>query len=377
MRVTYNHEYDRRVRLAVIGCGGHSVRNIFPTLMFAPAELVAVCDLDSARAESAARLFGASAVYTDHREMLAKERPDAVLIVTNYDEGRPRYPALSIDAVRAGAHAWIEKPPAASVAEVDGMMAASRETGRFVAVGFKKMFAPANVKARALMQRPEFGRVATITARYPQALPPENERGDIKKMTGFLDHIVHPYSVLRFLGGPIESLYVERAEATGGSLTLLRFTSGAVGSLHLSARQPGTMPLERTEIIGDGGGAVVIDNNLRVTYYRPGGSPEGGYGRAGSFYESSSGGEDDGTAPLFWEPEFSLGQLYNKGLFMLGYAQEIIYFCECVLKNQPPALGNLDDARELLQVFEAYRLPDGQRRMIAGAGNGEQEGSRE
>jgi hypothetical protein len=157
---------------------------------------------------------------------------------------------------------------------------------------------------------------------------------------------------------------VERTESTGGSMTLLRFAGGAVGSLHLSAGQPGTMPLERTEILGDGGGAVVIDNNLRVTYYRPGGSPEGGYGRAGSFYETTR--DDVETAPLFWEPEFSLGQLYNKGLFLLGYAPEIRYFCECALSDTIPTKGNLADARELLQIFEAYRLPDGQRRVITG-----------
>jgi predicted dehydrogenase len=374
VRITYSQEYDRRLRLAAIGCGGHAVRNIFPTLPFAPAELVAVCDLDRTRAEATARLFGAPAAYTDHREMMAKERPEAVLIVTNYDaEGRPRYPALAADILRAGAHAWIEKPPAASVAEVDGMIDVSRETGRFVAVGFKKMFAPANVKAHDLTRRTEFGRIAAITARYPQALPPEGERSEMTRMTGFLDHIVHPYSALRLLGGPISSLYVERAESTGGSMTLLRFANGAVGSLHLSAGQPGTMPLERTEILGDGGAAVVVDNNLRVTYYRPGGAPDGGYGRAGSFYETAR--DDTETAPLFWEPEFSLGQLYNKGLFLLGYAPEIRYFCECALGSRPPARGNLEDARELLQVFEAYRLPDGQRRVITG--RDEERGGRE
>jgi hypothetical protein len=37
-------------------------------------------------------------------------------------------------------------------------------------------------------------------------------------------------------------------------------------------------------------------------------------------------------------------------------------------------VGNLDDARELLQVFEAYRLPDGERRMLAGRASHAREG---
>jgi predicted dehydrogenase len=178
-------------------------------------------------------------------------------------------------------------------------------------------------------------------------------------MVGFLDHIVHPYSVLRYLAGPIESLYVERNAVTGASVTALRFTSGAVGSLHLSSGQSMMGFLERTEVVGRGAN-VVVDNNLRVIYYRPGG-PEGGYGRAGTFYGSEE------TAPLVWEPEFSLGQLYNKGIFLLGYAPEIRYFCECVLEDRAPEIGNLDDALELLRVYEAYRQPEGQRIRIAAA----------
>jgi len=364
MRVTYNQEYERRVRLAAIGCGGHAQRNIFPTFAFAPVDLVAVCDLDEGRAQAAARLWGAPAVYTEYRKMLARERPEAVVVVTNYDaDGRPRYPAIAIDALREGAHTWIEKPPAASVAEIEAMRVAERETGRFVGVGFKKMFAAANVKAKAIIGRPEFGAVSTITARYPQRLPPVEDRGDARKMLGFLDHIVHPYSVLRLLGGPITSLFVERNEATGGSVTAIRFASGAVGSLHLAQGQGGMAPLERTEIVGAGGASVVVDNNVRVTYYRRGGAPNGGYGRAGTFFDDGS--EDgDAGAPLFWEPEFSLGQLYNKGLFLLGYAPEIRAFCECVLESRAPDVGNLDDALELLRVYEAYCRPDGERVLL-------------
>ena len=347
MRVIYQPEYERRFRLAAIGCGGHAQRNLVPTYPFAPVDLVAVCDLDRARADACARMWGPAAVYTDHREMLERERPDAAVIVTNYDaEGRPRYPALAIDAMRAGAHAWIEKPPASSSAEVLQMKEVSRETGRFVGVGFKKMFAPANRKAKEILSRPEFGPVSTLTARYPQSLPPPEDRADARKMLGFLDHIVHPYSVIRYLGGPIDSLYVERNERTGGTITSIRFATGAVGSLHLSAGQSGMAPLERTEIVGAGAN-LVVENNLRVTYYRPG-APEGGYGRAGTFYG------DDHHAPLTWEPEFSLGQLYNKGLFLLGYAPEILYFCECVLENRPPEVGNLEDALEIMRIYEAY-----------------------
>ncbi len=67
------------------------------------------------------------------------------------------------------------------------------------------------------------------------------------------------------------------------------------------------------------------------------------------------------TAVACWGvPVFSLGQLYNKGIFLLGYAPEILHFCDSVLNNQPPERGNLDDALEMMRIYEAYCRPSGQ-----------------
>ncbi|MBW3637463.1 MAG: hypothetical protein KY445_13525, partial [Armatimonadetes bacterium] len=130
-------------------------------------------------------------------------------------------------------------------------------------------------------------------------------------------------------------------------LTTTHFSSGAIGSLVLSAGQSGLAPLERTEIVGESAN-VVVENNLRVTHYHAA-WPRGGYGRSPSFFDI------DGEAPQFFEPEFSLGNLHNKGLFLLGYAPEIVAFCEAVLENRAPQKGNLDDALALTRIYEAYR----------------------
>jgi predicted dehydrogenase len=134
-RVTYSFEYERRLRVGFAGCGAHSWRNVYPAFQYAPVELVAVADPHHDRAAAYARQFGAPAHYTGHRQMLERERLDAVFVVTDYDErAHPRYPQLAVDALRAGAHAWIEKPPAADMGEVQAMLDAERETGRFVGI---------------------------------------------------------------------------------------------------------------------------------------------------------------------------------------------------------------------------------------------------
>ena len=98
---------------------------------------------------------------------------------------------------------------------------------------------------------------------------------------------------------------------------------------------------------GDGGVACV-ENNIRVTW-SPNPSREvlGTYGREPLFTK-------DGAESLVWEPEFSLGQLYNKGLFLLGYYHELAAFCEAVLEQRPVDAGGIDDAEEGIRIYDAF-----------------------
>ncbi len=342
-----------------IGCGSHARRNVLPALQFSPVSLQATCDLEIEKAEECARQFGAARWYTNHVQMLESESLDAVFIVTNYDEdGRPRYPALATDCMHAGCHAWIEKPPAASVAEIEGMQRVSEETGKFVLVGFKKCFVPAVRRTREIMQREEFGALTSLYVRYPQRMPSEEaKRAGGRKVRGFLDHVVHPGSIVQCLGGPVSTVIHQRCvhgdDDAGGGFALLRFARGAVGTMHFAAPQSATSPLERVEVIGQGAN-IVIDNGVKLTYYRPGSRGPGGYGGATNYMG------DDAAAPIYWEPEFSLGQLYNKGLFLLGYAQSVRYFAQCVLANDHPTLCGLEDALQIMKLYEALLQPEGQ-----------------
>jgi predicted dehydrogenase len=350
--VQYRFEYTRRLRVAHVGCGGHSFRNILPCYRYAPVDLVAVCDADAGRAAEFARQFGAERWYTEYAHLLEDERPEAVFLVTGYGpDGRPTYPSLALQALAAGANVWMEKPPAASTRELRQVSAAAATAGRRVMVGLKKVFFPAIRKAKALSRGPDFGPITTLSVRYPQALPPAGQRRDPQAMRGFLDHLCHPASILYTLGGAMRTLYFQRAAENGAVVAAIGFESGAVGALHLAAGISGTSPLERVEIVGRGAN-LVVENGCRLTYYRPG--ARGDYGRSDSFI-----GPDD-AAPLVWEPEFSLGQLYNCGLFLLGYAAEIRYFCDCLLNDRPIEEGGLDAAFQATALYEAFQGREGE-----------------
>jgi predicted dehydrogenase len=211
------------------------------------------------------------------------------------------------------------------------------------------MFTPAITKVKAIIGSPEFGTPSSVTVRYPQALPPLDKRDDGQAMKGFLDHIYHPAAVLRYLMGPIQRMSYEWSPVTGATTTNLRFLSGAIGMLHLAGGSAEGAPLEHVEVVGQAC-HVVMDNNVNVTYYRRGNHLP--YGRSASFLG------DDATAPLHWSPEWSLGQLYNKNIFFLGYVPEIVHFCDCVLNHRRPDRGSLEDSLAIMQLFEAYKQHD-------------------
>jgi predicted dehydrogenase len=297
--------------------------------------------------------------------MLAQERLDAVFIVVGYDsEGRPLYPRLATDCLNAGCHVWMEKPPAASCREVEGMMRAAGESGKQVMVGLKKMFLPANQKARALAYREEFGRISLLLLQYPQLIPTREEMiaytsgGEIvRPVVGFLDHLCHPASLLLYLLGMPDGLYYERGQSGAGAATFT-YASGTVASLAFTHGASKNAGMERTTIVSDAGRQIVVDNNVKVSYHR---DAVRGYGDVPDFYVSAP---DQTTA--YWEPEFSLGQLYSKGLFLLGYYAQVNEFARSILEHRPPALGTLEQAWQVTRIFEAFLAGPSERIPLAG-----------
>ncbi|WHO77018.1 Gfo/Idh/MocA family protein [Rhizobium sp. BT03] len=348
--IRYNFEFDHRIKACFIGAGGHAYRNVYPALRYAPVELAGICDLDLGRAEKFAKLFGAGKAYTDHRAMLNQEKPDLVFLVTAYHpDGRVQATDLALDALAAGAHVWMEKPTAASLEDIERLQATSAAAGRMVMTGLKKTFFPTIEKLKDLIGSPGFGRLTSINVRYPQSLPRPEDRADLVRMQSFLDHIYHPGAILNFLGGEIERAGYEWEALAGATVTSLRFRSGAIGTLHLAAGQSGGSIFERVEIIGEGANAIV-ENGSRLTYFRKADLPS--YGRAASFIQP------DENAALLYEPEHSLGQLYNNNLFYLGYVPEILHLTDAILSGAPITRGTLEIAREIMKLFEFYRRTD-------------------
>jgi predicted dehydrogenase len=324
--------------------------------------LVATCDLNAEKAAAFARQFGAQRSYSDFHVMLKEEQLDAVFIVTNYDElGRPRYVPIAAECLKAGKHVWMEKPPAATVAEIEHLEALAGNLN--VMVGFKKMFFPANEKAHQLIHSEAFGNATLATLQYPQSIPTPDEfhrylieRKNIAAVQGFLDHLCHPVALLLYLMGMPGTLFYQRTPSGAGVATF-GYADGRIATLTFAHRASDNGGMERTMILSEHGGQVVVENNIRVLYQRDAASR--GYGSSPSYYIS-----DVNEASTMWEPEFSLGQLYNKGIFLLGYFGEVNEFAQSILEKRPLAKCHLQHARQITQIFAAFARGPGKAMQI-------------
>lgn len=138
-------------RVALIGTGWYGKSDLFRLMQVAPTDIVGLCDVDKNQLKEAsamvgARLGGAPKIplFTDYRKMLASQKPEIVLI------GSPDHwhAMQAIDAMRSGAHVYVQKPISVDVIEGEAMVAAARKYGRVVQVGTQRRSTPHLIEAK-------------------------------------------------------------------------------------------------------------------------------------------------------------------------------------------------------------------------------------
>jgi len=128
----------KKLRMAVVGCGGISETHLRALKDFPDVEIVAGVDLKKERLSLMEEKFGIKGLYTDWKEMLKKEQPDAVNVCTpNGIHAQP-----SIDASEAGCHVIVEKPMAMNPGQCQKMIDAAKKAKKKLCVGFQYRFHP-------------------------------------------------------------------------------------------------------------------------------------------------------------------------------------------------------------------------------------------
>jgi predicted dehydrogenase len=151
------------LRVGLIGSGWYGKCDLFRLIQVAPVEVVSLCDVDKQLLADAATQVAARQAsrktprtYADYRIMLAERDLDLVLIATP-----DHWHALTaIEAMKAGADLYLQKPISVDVAEGQAILAASRQYKRVVQVGTQRRSTPHLVRARDRIVRE--GKLGTV-----------------------------------------------------------------------------------------------------------------------------------------------------------------------------------------------------------------------
>lgn len=157
---------DMKKRVGIIGTGWYGKCDLWRLIQVAPVEVVSMCDVDKRMLAAAAEMCATRQAskkkprtYTDYRAMLQEKDLDIVLI------GTPDHwhAVPMIDAVKAGADVWVQKPTSVDVVESQAMLAAARKYQRVVQIGTQRRSTPHLIEARdRVLREGKLGKLAHV-----------------------------------------------------------------------------------------------------------------------------------------------------------------------------------------------------------------------
>jgi UDP-N-acetyl-2-amino-2-deoxyglucuronate dehydrogenase len=234
-----------RLKTAVIGYG--KVAHIHAEALAAipESEFAAVCGRDAGKAKAFAEQYSVKP-FTSVAEMVAAG-VQAVVVATPH----PAHASVTTAALRAGAHAIVEKPLASSLADCDAMIAAARAAGRTLAmISQRRLYAP-TLRVRAAIDEGRLGRPVLGTAtllgwREEAYYRSDPWRGSWEGEGGgvLVNQAPHQIDLLQWFMGDVDELYGAWAnlnhptiEVEDTAIAVLRFRSGALGNILVSNSQ--------------------------------------------------------------------------------------------------------------------------------------------
>lgn len=142
---------EQAPRVGLIGCGWYGKTDLFHLIQTAPVQVVGLCDVDQQMVAQAAELVAGRQAsgkrpptYGDFRTLLKDQQPDIVLIGTpDHWHCLPM-----VEACKAGADVYVQKPISYDVVEGQAMVAAARKYRRTVQVGLQRRSTPHLLEAR-------------------------------------------------------------------------------------------------------------------------------------------------------------------------------------------------------------------------------------
>ncbi|HEY5294707.1 MAG TPA: Gfo/Idh/MocA family oxidoreductase [Gaiellaceae bacterium] len=222
-------------RVGVVGLnywGPNLVRN-FAAL----SDLSWVCDLDEQHLAPIAERYPSARATTSFDDLLADDSLDAVVIATPV----PTHYALAKQALEAGKHVFVEKPPAMRAAEMDELVQLAAKQDRVLMPGHLLLYHPGVLKVKELIDEGELGDVLCVYGNRVNL-------GIVRSNENALWSLgVHDLSVILYFLDEDPELATAQGSASihpgveDVVFCFLRFPSGKIAHMHLSWLDPNKM----------------------------------------------------------------------------------------------------------------------------------------
>jgi predicted dehydrogenase len=251
-----------RVGVAGLGYWGPNLARNFDEL----ADLRWLCDASPEQLARFEQRYPNARASSRFEDLLADPGLDAVVIATPV----PTHYPLARQALEAGKHAFVEKPPAMRAGEMEELVALAGERDLVLMPGHLLLYHPGVLKLKELIDGGELGDVLCIYGN-------RQNLGIVRTNENALWSLgVHDLSVILYLldEEPAEAVAYGRDFLTEGVedvvFCFLRFPSGKVAHMHLSWLDPHKM--RRITVVGREKMAVFDDMELerKVTVYEKG-----------------------------------------------------------------------------------------------------------
>ena len=271
------------LKIGLVGMGGigNTHANVFMENEL--ADLVAVCDVNKERADSAAEKYGVPAFYSLAGMLNAMPEIEIVDVTTSgYENGSWHYIPV-MEALSAGKHVLVEKPISNDVREAREMVSLASKKQLYLGCNLNHYFTAPADRATELLEQGKVGEPVYIIHKMgfnggeAAYAGPGSERWK-RPYSHLKAFLAHPFSVLRYFGGDITHVqaYLNKpgVRKTANDLMYsinsihVRFENGSTGYL-LSQRGDAMFGLGgwwSFEMAGTRG-TFVIENCVEKLYY--------------------------------------------------------------------------------------------------------------
>ena len=154
-----------KYKVALIGTGWWGTNILREAIKSGECQVVALCDVDERQLkkclEEVTKLCDdRPKTYKNYQELLQKEKPEIVINATP-DHW---HALIAIDAMKAGAHVYLEKPISHTLNEGKAIVKTARDTQRICIAGFHRRYSPHNVSGQEFLKSGKVGTIKEVRA---------------------------------------------------------------------------------------------------------------------------------------------------------------------------------------------------------------------